>query len=67
MTQKEYIQDLSAKLEIQGSIAEKLSNTDTKLVEIIQSMVKLSPEDRISANELLNNSYFDEIKSQLEV
>ena len=30
-------------------------------------MVKLSPEDRISAEELIENSYFDEIRINLEI
>ena len=30
-------------------------------------MVKISPEDRISAEELIDNSYFDEIRIDLEI
>jgi len=30
-------------------------------------MVKLSPEDRISAEELIDNAYFDEIRIDLEI
>ena len=30
-------------------------------------MVKMSPEDRITAEELANNSYFDEIRNGLDI
>ena len=54
-------------MKYKSSIEETLTNTDPLLIDMIKSMVKMSPEDRITADELVENSYFDEIRNSLDI
>ena len=55
---------LCMKIDYQDAIEERLTNTDPQLVEIIKSMVALSPHTRITADELIEHEYFEELRQK---